>query len=422
MYKELFQLAKKEGLEQFQILETSIENLSIQTFNDKIEKFETSNIVEYLVNAIYEEKEVSIHTELLNEEIIECLKEQAKYLEIKNLPTKKLLEDIKEEASYQINSPSITANRLNNLEKLKKEYPTLKEINTDYEESIIQRRIITENNELYDIKKERVFFVEVMVQENEINSTFYNSKQNIEDKDIDVETLTKEVIENAIDKLHYQPIQSGIYQVILTSKVMGSILNKFIDLFSADSLQKDTSLLVGKQNKQVFSSKVSIIEDPWNKTLIGKRLFDNKGTKTYYKEIVKNGVFQQALYDERTAIIDNVNTTGNDYGEISVRNLYIKKGEKSLDELISSLEKGILIDSVVGLHAGINPINGDISLQSEGYYIENGKKKYATKLFVLSTNIMDILNNVIELSNQVECHLKTTSSPDILLKNITISK
>jgi len=338
------------------------------------------------------------------------------------LPTKKLLEDIKEEASYQINSPSITANRLQNLEKLKKEYPTLKEINTDYEESIIQRRIITENNELYDIKKERVFFVEVMVQENEINSTFYNSKQNIEDKDIDVETLTKEVIENAIDKLHYQPIQSGIYQVILTSKVMGSILNKFIDLFSADSLQKDTSLLVGKQNKQVFSSKVSIIEDPWNKTLIGKRLFDNKGTKTYYKEIVKNGVFQQALYDERTAIIDNVNTTGNDYGEISVRNLYIKKGEKSLDELISSLEKGILIDSVVGLHAGINPINGDISLQSEGYYIENGKKKYATKLFVLSTNIMDILNNVIELSNQVECHLKTTSSPDILLKNITISK
>lgn len=422
MNKELFELAKKEGLEQLQILETTKESLTIETFNEKLEKFETSNITQYLISAIYQEKEVCIYTEKLSPNIIKELKEQSQYLEITKNTTRNPLEDIKENAKYQIDSPNKIVMQLQNLANLRQQYSVLKEINASYEETIIQKRILTEKNELYDVKKEKAFFVEVMVQENQKNSTFYNSRQNIDESEIEFEKITKETIENAIDKLYYQPVENGVYQVILTSKVMGSILNKFIDLFSADSIQKNTSLLVEKRNKQIFSKKITMIEDPNNKTLIGKRLFDDKGTKTFYKEIVKNGIFQQPLYNERTAEIDKVQTTANDYGEISVRNLYIQKGTKSLEDLIASVDKGILIDSVGGLHAGINPINGDISLQSEGYYIENGRKKYATKLFVLSTNIMDILNNVIDLSNHIEYHLSTTASPDLLLENITISK
>ena len=102
--------------------------------------------------------------------------------------------------------------------------------------------------------------------------------------------------------------------------------------------------------------------------------------------------------------------------------MYIKPGNKSLDELIKSIDKGILVDFVGGLHAGINPINGNISIQSEGYYIENGQKKYATKLFILVTNIMELLNNVIDISNNIEFYYQDTASPDLLLDSIKISK
>lgn len=422
MYKELFKKAKENNLDQFQICKTTVEELSIETFNDKIDKFETSSIDNYLVSAIYQDKVVRLQTESLDNHVIDDLKEQAEYLDITTDKTRTSLEDIKEEKNYQINNPDNIIKRMLKLNDLKNQYQSLTEINAYYTESIIQRRIITEQNELYDIKKETSFAIEVVVNENGKNSTADVSSSNIEDNPIDIEKLTHKTIQNAIDKLAFKEIENGNYQVILTSKVMGSILNKFTNLFSAESLQKDTSLLVYKLGKKVFSDKITIIEDPSNPKFLGKRLFDDTGIKTNYKEIIKDGIFNQALYDEKTAAIDHVRSTGNDYGEISPRNMYIKPGTKTLEELIEKVEKGILIDVVGGLHAGINPINGDISIQSEGYYIENGKKQYASKLFVLSTNIMDILNNVIDISNHMEFYLATTASPDLLLDNIKISK
>ncbi len=422
MYKELFTKAKDNNLENFQILEISTEELDIKIFNDQIDKFETSDITKYIVSANYNNKDVRIVTEKIDNNIIDLLKEQAEYIDLDTPVRKITLEDIKENKTFKINDPSKIIERMLNLITLKKQYKNLKEINSYYKESITKRKITTSKNKLYDIKKEISFSSEVKVSENEKNSTSYKTKIITDDSDINIEKITKETINNAIDKLHYEEITNGTYKVILTSEVMGSILRHFINLFSADSIQKDTSLLVDKLEKKVFSDKITIVEDPNNSKLLGKRLFDNTGKKTNYKEIVKNGIFTKALYDSKTAKIDKVEVTGNDYGEISVRNMYIKPGNKSLDELIKSVDKGILVDFVGGLHAGINPINGNISIQSEGYYIENGQKKYATKLFILVTNIMELLNNVIDISNNIEFYYQDTASPDLLLDSIKISK
>lgn len=422
MYKQLFALAKENQLDNFQICKITKEELIIETFNNKIDKYEISNIENYLVSAIYQNKAVRLQTEYLDNSVINTLKAQTQYLDIITSKKRTTLENIKEQKSYKINDPASIITRMLKLVNLKKQYKSLIEINGYYTESIIQREIVTEKNNLYDTKKVTSFAIDTVVGENGKNSTANNSKTNLDESPIDMEKIAHKTIQNAIDKLSFKEIENGNYQVILTSKVMGSILNKFTQLFSADSIQKDTSLLVGKLNKQVFSSKITIVEDPCNPKLLGKRLFDDTGIKTSYKEIIKNGIFIQALYDERTATMDNVRNTGNDYGEISPRNMYILPGNKSLDELIKSVDKGVVIDAVGGLHSGINPINGDISIQSEGYYIKNGKKQYASKLFVFSTNIMDILNNVIDISNHIEFYSAITASPDLLVDDIKISK
>lgn len=279
MYKELFTKAKDNNLENFQILEISTEELDIKIFNDQIDKFETSYITKYIASANYNNKDVRIVTEKIDNNIIDLLKEQAEYIDLDTPVRKITLEDIKENKTFKINDPSKIIERMLNLITLKKQYKNLKEINSYYTESITKRTIITSKNELYDIKKEISFSTEITVSENEKNSTSYKTKIITDDSDIDIEKLTKETINNAIDKLHYKEITNGTYKVILTSEVMGSILRHFINLFSADSIQKDTSLLVDKLGKKVFSDKITIVEDPNNSKLLGKRLFDNTGKK-----------------------------------------------------------------------------------------------------------------------------------------------
>lgn len=422
MDKKLFQKAKANNLEYFQIMKTLVEEINIETLNDKQEKFETMSLEQYLVSAIYKGKKVQIYTEYLENSIIDLLKQQAEYLEEETEIFEPKLEDIQDNTDLEMDNPDKIVTQLLELNKLREKYPQVKEINTCYSENITERTIYTENKTLTDKKKLKSFGLEIFASDKEKTSSCYDTAIKIGNDNIEIEEFCEQSIQNAIDKLYYQEIEDGTYQVILSSKVMAKILDKFIPLFSADRIQKGTSLLIDKQNKQVFSSKITMIEDPNNPQKIGKRLFDDAGTKTYLKKIIENGVFKESLYDQKTASIDKRESTGNDYGEINVRNLSIEPGEKSIEALIASLDEGILIDTVNGLHAGINQTNGNISLQAEGYYIKKGKKEYASKLFVLSTNIMDILNNVIELSNHIDFCLATTASPDILVENIKISK
>lgn len=422
MYKKLFDLAQENGMNNFQIMITSVEGLEFEVYNDKIDKFRQANVEEYLVSAVYNEKKVNITTEYLDESIISLLKEKADYLEITTDLERDELENIREKKEYKLEDSKEIVDRILKLDLLRTKVAELKEVHSEYEEKIIKRRLITDKNELYDVKKDKVFVVEIFVKDESKSSSSYRIENAIGDVDINVEKITNEVLENAMDKLHYKEVENGIYKVILSGRVMGEILEKFIGLFSAENIQKQTSLLVDKLGKKVFSDKITIVEDPCNSELFGKRLFDDTGIKTCYKEVVKDGVFVQELYDKKTADIDKVKTTGNDYGMISTRNLYIKSGDRSLDDMIRNLDRGILIDSVSGIHSGINSTNGDISLQAEGYYIENGEKKYASKLFVLSTNIMELLNHVIEISDSLDLTGVTVSSPDLLFDGIKIAK
>ena len=82
MYKELFTKAKDNNLENFQILEISTEELDIKIFNDQIDKFETSDITKYIVSANYNNKDVRIVTEKIDNNIIDLIKEQAEYIDI----------------------------------------------------------------------------------------------------------------------------------------------------------------------------------------------------------------------------------------------------------------------------------------------------------------------------------------------------
>ena len=54
----------------------------------------------------------------------------------------------------------------------------------------------------------------------------------------------------------------------------------------------------------------------------------------------------------------------------------MEKGNNTFEELIDgSIDNGVYITDVAGLHSGLNPISGDFSLSASGYEIVDGKIK-----------------------------------------------
>ena len=80
-----------------------------------------------------------------------------------------------------------------------------------------------------------------------------------------------------------------------------------------------------------------------------------------------------------------------------------------------------MIDSLNGLHAGLNPITTDFSLQAAGYVVENGKIVRPVNLITVAGNFLEMMKEVEAIGSDLEDQLSSASAPSILFKSLSIS-
>lgn len=221
--------------------------------------------------------------------------------------------------------------------------------------------------------------------------------------------LSKPVVEDALSKVGAGQVTSGSYDLVLSGKMMATMLATFSGAFSAKNAQLGLSLFAGKEGSSVAADFITVTDDPFSDKMLCKSAFDAEGVATRRKNVIENGVLNTLLYDLATAKKAGKETTANasrgSYAaptSISPYFLYINEGSKTLDELFASAENGIYITELKGLHAGANAVTGDFSLESAGYRIENGKLAGAVKTFTIAGNFYELLKNIDALSNEVE--------------------
>ncbi len=423
-YIEFFKLAKEKNISNIQIVEKKTTDSSVELINGKIESYNDYDNIDYEIKAEYNKKTVKIHTNYLDKNIInliifKCKNTDSVYEDeyLKNIANIEKNEEIEFDITKEIEI-------LKNLDSYRKKYKDIDKLTTYFSETYSNTRIINSNG--VDISTDShlcAFMIEVIIK-NKGKYTSYDEKVlSTDKKEIDFEKLTKEVIEKALLNRHKEKIETRKYNIILDKRVASRIVNSFNDMLSASSIRNKISCLEDKLEKQLFSTKLNIIEDPTNKKYPGYRLFDNEGTKTEKKSIINKGKIKTYLYNIKEAKLVNKKSTGNGYESISTRNMYIIPGKLSEKELLEKLDNGIYIaDYMESGGTSINSINGDISLQIFGFLVENGKLKTGIEPSIMTTNIFELLTNIEEIASNLQFTSTISASPSILIRDISIAR
>lgn len=245
-----------------------------------------------------------------------------------------------------------------------------------------------------------------------------------------IDETVKKAVDTANAKLGADTVPSGTYNVILSGEKFADFLAEFSIGFSAKQVKLGLSKLEGKLNEKVASNKITIIDDPFYEDLCGKNSFDGEGVATSTKTVIENGILKTYFYDLAMAKHFGVEPTGNasrGYSSpvtISPYFLYVKKGDKSFDELLSIAENGIYVTELKSFSAS-SEVTGDFSIESAGYIIENGKLGKFVKSFTIAGNFFDFLENIEELSDDLQVNhsglFRGYAAPDALVKNISIA-
>lgn len=419
MINKLITLAKENNID-IEILTDECKEYEIEILNKKLQKFDINKELTYQIKAIYNGKMVVLDVENISnpDEIINTIINNANLLDNDN--QNRLCDNdykFSKDTSIKFDINRIK-NELLELDDFRNKYPNIVNIESGFSYIEDKCSIDNSNHHMDDMYAYmRVGFF-ISAKKGDINKSVYFS---IYDNKFDIVRI-KDELEKYIKELELSldatSIKTNKYNIILNNNVVYSILGSFTDAFYEKSIAMKLSPLTDKVGKKIFSDKITIVEEPLNDKFIVNEHFDSEGVLTYNKTIVDKGVFKLPLNTLEYSIKNNTKPTGNAGG---TSNMYIVPGDKSYNELVKELDNGIIISECHSLHAGINYQTGDISLQSDGFLVENGKIVRALDMIILQTNFFDIFSNVIRVGNDLKEFSRAGSGVSLLLENITIS-
>ena len=249
---------------------------------------------------------------------------------------------------------------------------------------------------------------------------------------IDTDELVHKAVSGAKEKLGGESAPTGQYPVVFDPGAMSSLLQTFCSVFSSEAAQKGLSRFASSEGKQVASSIVTLVDDPFHKDNPEPINFDAEGSPTHCKKVIENGVLNTLLYNLKTAAVAGKKTTGNASkagydAAVAVRpfTMYLAGGDITEDELLQKAGNGVYINSLGGLHAGANPISGDFSLQSAGFLIRDGKKADHVKSFTVAGNFYTLLENITALADNCQLPramgMTTFGAPTVLVEGLSVA-
>lgn len=437
-YQDIIKRGLEKGIEDIEIYATTSEGTDIELFDGELSSNNTTKYFSMNIRGIVDGKMAYVVTESVDETVIDELLDTL-IVNAKNLTSTEQEFMYDGNATYREVKP-LKANYAEHTfkekvdlikevaDKVLKSDDRIKKISTcGYSEESVKTNIV--NSKGVNLSREQSYITAVvgaLAVQGDDNSDGYTYKVKTDFTKFDKDKMVNEVVKKATQQLGAGSVKSGTYPVVLDKEVTTSILSAFSSMFSGESAMHKTSILIDKIGEKIVGENVTICDDPFFDGALVNTPFDDEGVPCQTKTIVENGVFKGFIHSLKTAHFFNVEPTGNGFlagGSVSphMTNLYLKPGTVSKDDIIATVEDGVYITDVTGLHAGLNPISGDFNVQSSGFLIKNGKIDAPITLFVLSGNFLEMLNNVEIIGNDLEEEFLSTAAPTIKVKSFQIS-
>jgi len=226
--------------------------------------------------------------------------------------------------------------------------------------------------------------------------------------DIDPEKLAHRIAIAATEQMGGRPIKSSCIPIVFDADVMAHFLGTFIDLFSADKVQNQRSVLVGKKNEIIAASMVQLVDHAILPYQLGSYAWDSEGTAGGVTPLIQKGILTEYLYDRRTASKENRLSTGHGQRhsyrvspQISPSNLIFSSGSYTQEELLTLFPECLFVKQVMGMHT-CNAVNGDFSVGATGHWVKKGDLIHPVKQVTLAGNWLTVLSDIVQIGNDVD--------------------
>ncbi len=201
--------------------------------------------------------------------------------------------------------------------------------------------------------------------------------------------------------------------IILENRGASRILGGLIGAMYGPNVQQKRSFLMDKKGQKIGSDVLTIIDDPLLVGGFGSTLYDNEGMATRKRTFIEAGVLKDFFIDwYYSRKLGCEPTIG------GPTNLIIPPGKRSIDQIMTDLGRGILVNDFIGGNS--NSTTGDFSVGISGFLFENGKQTQTVAEMNVADNHLKFWTKLVEAANDPWPY-GAWLTPSLVFKDVVVS-
>ncbi|MFN0090872.1 MAG: TldD/PmbA family protein [Acidimicrobiales bacterium] len=245
---------------------------------------------------------------------------------------------------------------------------------------------------------------------------------------LSIEKAAEEAVRQAVRLLGAGQAPSQRVHLLLEPKLAATVLGIVAGTLTASMVQKNRSPFADRLGHDIASPLLSLVDDPTDPASFGADPFDGEGLATRANPLVRGGVLTGFLHNSYTARRGGVRSTASavrsarSTPEVGVQALAAAPGSGgTFEELLAGIERGLLVQTMAGLHSGVNPTSGDFSVGAEGLLIRNGELAEPVREVTIASTLQRLLLDLCAVGSELERLPGGSTMPPLVIADVALS-
>jgi PmbA protein len=246
--------------------------------------------------------------------------------------------------------------------------------------------------------------------------------------ELDVGRAAADAADRATRLLGATQPRSERVTVVLDPFVTAQLLGIVAGTLTGEAVQKGRSLFADRLGEEIASPLVTLVDDPTDPRAYGASQTDGEGLACRRNVLIGSGVLDHFVHNALTARRAGTRSTGSavrggfkSVPGVGCGAVALQPGELDQDAVLATVGDAILVQSVSGLHSGVNPVSGDFSTGAEGVRIRNGQRAEPLREFTIASTIQKMLRDVVAVGADVDWLPMSAAGVTLAVADVTVS-
>jgi PmbA protein len=228
-------------------------------------------------------------------------------------------------------------------------------------------------------------------------------------EDLDPARTATDAVERATRLLGAAKAKSGRFVVVLDPRVTSSLLGIVSSALSGEAVTKGRSFFADRVGEEVAVGAFELLDDPTDARAFGASRYDAEGLACRRNVLIERGILRGFVFDtvaaRRASTVSTASAVRGGYASTPVagcRAVLLSPGVLDAQGIMAEVGEGLYVQSITGVHSGVNPVSGDFSVGAEGLMVRGGVFAEPVREVTIASTLQRMLQSVLHIGGDVE--------------------